>query len=227
MANAFGIELDTVKAYLGYSTGSPTDTSRDALLEIYLNSAISLLQRLTGRSLERALYRDTFDFHPQHTYLREAPVASVVSVSRGSTVYTDLTDYQVFAETGRLQFKGYTFQRSPRWNCYSGMGSDYLVVDYVGGYATLPANMLMALLAGVQAAEVYGKQFNTAGGIVKQLTVVDVGTTIYATKTNATTAAMQESMAQHLTDFVSDGGGLGDYLLHETERIGDAPGSPA
>lgn len=223
--NTFGIELDTVRAYLGLENGSPSNVQLDLLLQIWLESAITTVQDISGRSLERAIYRDTFGYRPQVAYLNELPVEALISVSQSETVFTQSTDFLFFPKSGRMQFLNRAFWRGgPYWGC----GYESLVVDYIGGYTTLPASLVMAVLVGIQAA--YRSHLNmlTAGGLVKSITVVDVGTTTFDNRLNTSSAVMQQAIDEHLSGFFDGPTAfvLGAPLLHETERIGDAPESP-
>lgn len=219
----FGLTLDLVKAFLGYSTGSPNDAGRDMILQLWLNAAIAYIQQATGRNLELATYRDTFSYRPKTLYLQEYPITNLISITHGTSVLAVDTDFQVFAATGRVEFKN---MWATPIRSYWMHGYDDLKIDYVGGYTALPDVMVMAALVGIQAAEQAHVQMTTYGGAVKQITVVDVGTTAFQTKQNATSAALQNAINDHLADFISNIPVMGTPLLHETERIGDAPGSP-
>lgn len=219
----FGISLDTVKGFLGYSTGSPTDTSRDVILQLWLDSAVGYLKLSTGRNLEKALYRDTFSYLPPHLYLQEFPVSGIQAVNIGNSALILDTDYQAFFSSGRVEFNNcrpYTIGHA--WSS----SFQRLSFDYVGGYDTLPPVMVMAVMVGIQAAERAQIQTATYGGVVKQITVVDVGSTAFSVRQNYSSAAMQQAMNEHLVDYIANTPGLGTPLLHECERIGDAPGSP-
>lgn len=220
--STFGLTLDTVKAFLGYDIGSPSNTSRDVILQLWLDSAVEIAKKLTGRNLEYGWYRDTFGYRREGMYLQEFPIASMISVTVGNSVLTPDTDYQVFLATGRIEFKHH-------WHCGREprhMGAHPLVIEYVGGYTVLPAIVQMAILAGIQAAEQAHVQATTYGGTVKQLTVVDVGTTAFLTRKDWTSAALSQTMNEQLTDFLSNIPVLGAHLLQESEYLGEAPGSP-
>lgn len=222
--STFGIDLETVRAFLGLPNGSPTDAATDLRLQLWLDGAIAIMQSLTGRNLERAIYRDTFGYRPSVAYINERPVETLLSVTQGGTEFTETVDFLFFPTSGRMQFKNVGFWRGSYW----GAGYDPLIVEYIGGYTTLPANLVMAALVGVQAAYRTHSNMLIAGGILKSVTVVDVGTTTFDNRLNQTSAAMQQAIDEHLaalfaspTSYV-----LGAPLLHETERIGDAPESP-
>lgn len=229
-----GFTLDDVKQYLGYPTGSPSDTSRDFMLQLWLNAAIDAIKSATARNLELAVYRDTLGYRPQHFYLKERPVREILSITYGDSVLTSEIDFDLFKETGRVQFRSGCgwFARYPAgWQ----FGSPRLVIDYYAGITVLPSIMQMAALVGIQAADSANRQLSMQGmggglGVIKQLTVVDVGTVSYATRTtNYTSAALQQAIREHLADYLT--AGVSDYqlgapLLHESEKIADMPGSP-
>lgn len=222
MAINSGLSLDIIKQYLRLPNGSPSDTSRDLVLQLWLDGAIGMARLLTGRNLERAVYRDTFGYCAPEMYLQEWPIGEVLSVTRGG-VELDPAEYQIFSASGRVQFKHrrYAYTRSGWYDDYNR-----LIIDYVGGYDTLPSFIQMAILSGIEAVNLTNMQLSTHGGIVKQQTVVDVGTISFATTT--TNATLQNAMANALADYLVDLGslGLGAPALHECERIADAPGSP-
>ena len=223
-----GISLDTIKAFLGYPGGSPSDTSRDVLLQLWLDASIDAIKTYTGRSLELAVYRDTFGYLPEHTYLREYPIIETLEVSIGGSVLNPDTDYKVFADSGRLQFP-----HRHRFfdNRGFGIGGSHnrLVIDYYGGYTVLPPVMQMAVLVGIQAADAANRQMAVQGGMVKQMTVIDVGAVTYLTRANYTSAALQQAINEHLAEYLGATGAIyaiGAPALNETERLADMPGSP-
>lgn len=225
MSNTFGISLDTVRSFLGLPNGSPTDIATDLRLQLWLEASIQIIENIIGRSLGRAIYRDTFGYRPKTLYLNVKPVSHLISVSYGGLIFNESTDYLFFPTTGRLEFTSLSYWHSRQ---FWGQSLDHLTVDYVGGYTTLPASFVLAALVAVQAAYRMHLAFLHPGGIVKSIDITDVGATTFETKFLTTSAAMQQALNEHLSDItdVSTTFVLGAPLLHETERIGDAPGSP-
>jgi hypothetical protein len=128
----------------------------------------------------------------------------------------------VFLDSGCVQF--YYSQRylyGTRW-LSPGTGS-FLTIQYVAGYKTLPGNMLMALYSGIHAADLAQKQAILYGGVAKAITVQDVGAVELHTFRDPTFAILKDVMAAQLGTQTNDSQSLGAPLLHESERLGDAP----
>lgn len=222
-----GFTLDDLKTYLGYPAGSPSDVSRDFMLQLWLNAGLTEIKKVTDRNIELGVYRDTFGYMPEHVYLREIPVVEVLSITIGDSVITPDVDCTVFKATGRIQFLNNFRVHRNHW-----IGNRCrLVVDYYAGAAVLSSEMQMALLAGIQAADAANRQMSVQSmgggiGVIKQLTVVDVGTVSYATRANYTSAVLQQTIAEHLADDDAGGFTLGAPLLRESEYLAAMPGSP-
>lgn len=215
-----GFELHDVKTFLGY-----TDTTKDAQLELLIDAALSTAKSVLGRSLEYGVYRDIWQYHGEKHYLREYPVDVVLEVLDGTTI-VDPTAYRLFGETGIVMFDG-----GSNWGP-SGSGwvrgtSNLFYITYVGGYQVFPGELKMALFNSVQAAENYRLQSHTYGGPLKRLSVYDVGVTDFAvTKDTTISAVMRSALEAALAPYLERAASLGTWLLHETEYVGVAPGSP-
>lgn len=215
---AFGITLADIKEFLGYDED---DETYDAAILVYMDAGLAMLRELTGRQLTRAWYRDTLAAMPDRLYLREYPVGSIISVQLGG-VDVATSDYQAFMNSGYIQFKNFYF---PRFSMQ--IPGRFMTVDYVGGYETLPGNYLLALYSGIQAAVTQRNQISNYGGAVKRISVYDVGVTDFAvSKSGTSNAVLRETMTEQLGALLASAVSLGAPLLHESELIGDVPGSP-
>jgi hypothetical protein len=208
----FSIELSTVKEMLGYDED---DETRDTVLTMLINGALQALKKLTGRNLEYGQYRDTFGYRTDRHYLMESPIVSVESVKLG-TADVASSEYTVFNNSGRIEFR----------NCRGGLHtldmSSYLTIEYTAGYQTLPADLLMAVFAAIQAADNHSKQQSSYGGQVRRITVADVGSTEFAVQSgSAATAVLKDTLLAQLGDLVDVAPALGAGLLHESELIED------
>ena len=207
----FGITVDDIKAYIGY-----TDSSRDLQLEMLLDAGFAVLKEITGRNLERAIYKDTFQFRESRHYVREFPIQEIEEILVGETP-VPATDYLLFEQQGYLHFK------NPRYFSYF---SSYMTVQYVGGYEFLPADMKLALFNSVQAADNIQKQNTQFGGTVKRLSVYDVGVTDLAVPKDGIQGVMRSSMMESLAGYLERHRSLGGWVLMESEYVGPYLGSP-
>jgi hypothetical protein len=209
----FEITLNDVKSFLGYTQTdtSPAayDTSRDAILTVLLNGALELLKTLLGRNLERGTYRDTLEYQPQRLYLHEWPVVSITSIEIGD-VAVDATSYITFLSRGYVFFKRAVERFSDE--------TLFLKVVYVAGYETLPDDLFLAVMTAIQAADNANQQIGTQGGIVKRISVYDVGVTDYAVPKDLNNV-MHETMQTLLAPYIERAQSLGAPLLHESELI--------
>lgn len=223
----FGINLDDVRGYLGYEVpGSPNSHPRDPIIQALINGGVATLQNLFGRNLERAIYRDTFEQLPAKFYLQESPVEQILAFSNGvsdelsGSPSPNMGSYTLFKPTGLIMYPNNRWTGYSRW--LRGQGG-LVTVTYVGGYATLPPDMYLALLSGIQAADSFQKQIGLYGGTIKRLTVYDVGVTELAVPREGTTTILQDTIASQLAPYLSAQNALTGWLLHECERVGDAP----
>lgn len=211
IALTFGIDLAAVKAFLGYDV---LDTSRDPILTALLDASVKELRVITGRNLYYGAYRDTFTFFAQKTYLREWPVSLLFAVKTDNTEVPSL-DFKMFGATGLLHFHQH------RLGSRFFDSGQYCYVDYVGGYATLPADMYLAVMSAVQAADNAQKQSLNYGGAVKKLTVYDVGVTDFGA-VSTSMSIIKDIMNAQLGQYTAVGFSMGTPNLHESEFLGDA-----
>lgn len=215
----FGIELNDLKEYLGYDiTSSPTDVSRDNQLTLLLNAAFEELKSLTNRNLEYGSYRDTYQYLPQRIYLREWPIESVTSIVQGARQFTT-DDYGLFLKSGFIHIK------NGPCNVHYLDPADYAVITYVGGYETLPENIKLALFNAIQAGDLVNKQSADSGGVVKRISVYDVGVTDFAVSKDSGTFTMRKSLADQLEGLTGWAPTMGTPFFHESEYLGTV-GSP-
>lgn len=210
----FGVTLDDLKQFLGYDVaGSPSPVdARDPALTLLLSSGFATLQKLTGRNLVYGRYRDTFNYYPDRAYLRESPAASIVSVQiAGAEV--SASEYQAFLKSGLVNF---TNRR-----CCTGNDTSLLTIEYIGGYQTLPDDMLLAVFASIQQVDTVQKQLVTSGGILKRVSVYDVGVTdYYIPPTGSTNSVMQSTMLPMLgLNAPNTAEELGGWRIHESELL--------
>jgi hypothetical protein len=209
----FEITLNDVKSFLGYeqTDTSPAayDTSRDAILTVLLNGALAILKKLLGRNLERGTYRDTLEYQPQRLYLHEWPIVSITSIERGG-VPIDPASYEAFLSKGYIFFKRTVDRFSDE--------TLFLKVVYIAGYETLPDDLFLAVMTAIQAADNANKQVGTQGGIIKRISVYDVGVTDYAIPKELN-SLMRETLESLLTPQIERAQSLGAPLLHESELI--------
>lgn len=215
-ASTFGLTLEDVKAFLGYAT---LDTKRDAVLTALLYATLGALRIYTGRRLDYGTYRDTLHTFPQKIYLRETPVTRLHSV-RDDIHELAHTDFKLFPETGLIDFKWQRpFYGGSRYGWADLNG--YAVIEYVAGHPTLPGDMLLAVMAAIQAADTAQKHSLLYGGPLKRLTVYDVGVQEFANPSSI--AVINDTLAAQLASYQADGGyAIGTPNLHESEYLGPA-----
>jgi hypothetical protein len=214
----FGITAADLRAFLGY-----TDGSRDALIDMFLNAGFKTMQELLGRKLERAVYKDTFQFKSPRHFVREYPIQEIEFVKVGETE-VPTTEYALFKEAGYIHFKTWYYQLTTTPMVVEP--SEYLTIQYVGGYEELPADMMLALYNAVQAADNFNKQSAQFGGPVKRLSVYDVGVTDLAVPRDGMLGAMRASLADGLKPYIEMHQSLGGWVVKESERISTYTGSP-
>lgn len=221
----FGITLEQVRAFLGYvPVGSPGNHPRDPILAVLLAGAIATLKSLTGRNLQYGLYRDTFQGLDQRTYLHEPPVDVIISIFNGGQL-VDGEQFKLFSAQGYLYFQnGWWLHGNGYWT--EGLHG-LCTVEYIGGYKTLPADMVLAVLNGIQSADNYQKQISNYGGTVKRISVYDVGVTDLAVPKEGSVNVMEDTMSSQLSSYTSESAGLAAYRLSESEYLGVYQGSPS
>ena len=215
----FNITLSDVKAYLGYAE---SDTSRDVSLQLLLDAGYSALRSLLQRNLEYGLYTDTFQYRTWKMYLTESPIDQLIAVRQGVNL-VDPSEYRVFKTSGMLVFSSWAnFRGVPNWVT----DSEYVTVEYVGGYVDLPGDIKLALFNAVQAADNIQKQNTQYGGQVKRLSVYDVGVTDLAVPRDGSITTIESSLRSSLSTYLEQLGGLAGWMVHESEFAGPGSGSP-
>lgn len=207
-----GLELADVKEYLGYAED---DTSRDAQLQVILDAAFANVKSLLGRNLERGIYMDIFQAQAQKVYVRESPVEEFTTVAIGSSLI-DPGEYMEFKPNGLLFFKNFTNY----WRHIDLPEASLLQVTYVGGYTTLPADIRLAMLTAIQTVDTAQKQLSTSGGVVKRVSVYDVGVTDYMTPLAGTDTSLRNNLASGLGHYMSSDAMLAGWMLKESLYIG-------
>lgn len=209
-----GLDLDTVKAYLGYAAD---DHTRDVQIQIFIDAALAALRAFTGRRFEYGQYRDTLRNRPDKMYTREWPLVSVEEVKVGDTVI-DPTEYLVFKEDGQI------YSKLGDWGHYcSRLWLDdpaFFTVLYTANSAALPGDIYLAVLNAIQGADTASKQLTTYGGLIKRVSVYDVGITDLAVPREGSVSAMRDVLEAQLSNYVDQVGAIGTWRLHESEFIG-------
>lgn len=116
--------LQDFKEYLNV-----TSTTNDEELRRFLLSASDLAERVTGRTLRRTAYTETYDGGRRALLLRHAPVLSVASVSVGGSSTTDYT-----LDPDGILYAGSTSSTSTTW----AWGTQNVVVTYTAGEQVPP-----------------------------------------------------------------------------------------
>ena len=157
-------ELATAKTMLNIP---PADTTRDAVITMALNAALALVERYCDRKFFLAtegaeLLRVRGDRAQVHRY----PIVQVLGMSYNG-------DYDVANDAGIIVFRRLVQE-------------DRITIDYVGGYAVLPADLEAALWAlfNVYWGEIGGGTGGATGlaaGSVESVTLQGVGTVRFAT----------------------------------------------
>lgn len=209
---AFNIALDDVKRFLGYTL---SDTTRDFNLQLLIDAAAQALKRILNREMEAAYYRDTLGSMVQRVYVREFPIINVQEIRIGNSVIPE-SDYKVFKREGYIYFKN--VQSNVPRILTAGSGG-FLEIDYSGGVLELPADLKVAVFNAIQAGDSLNRQLGSSNGIVKKITVYDVGATEYATPSDAVAGSLQSALTETLVS--NYGGSLGGWFLHESEFIRD------
>lgn len=149
------VDIATVKTLLGITT-----TAEDAYLTLLISQVSALAANFCNRVFPVETVEDTF-WPQRRGYWQEPrrlappliltryPVVTVNSVTEGvggvqPSVLTADVDYKLNAINGellRLDFLGYPLP----WN------ADAIVVNYSGGYATIPPDLVMAIVSWIKA----------------------------------------------------------------------------
>ncbi len=141
------VTLDQAKVALGID---PADTSKDALVQRYIDQISAAIDRYCGRTFARQTYRDQNRYacnwlNPGDPLLtRQWPIplddggVPVLTVTEGGTV-VDPAQWEVDTETGSLYRLDASAMMYP-WT------SNLIVLDYDAGYDVIPADVQGAAL---------------------------------------------------------------------------------
>lgn len=138
-------DLETARVRIGLAAD---DTSQDVILTSAMTAALSFAEKYCDRKFMRQLESEQFvHFGQCKVQLIRYPVESVGLVDADGKAYLD---WHIDMPDGRITFDG-------RINAH------VLTVDYMGGYAVLPADLEMALWRLFDAA--YSNISSTGGSV--------------------------------------------------------------
>lgn len=144
------ITLEELKGYLGIDAG---DTSKDLLLEMYINGISDYIQGV-GQSILATDYTEKYKgTGTQNLILKHKPINSVTLVKNKDS---EVTDYEILSPIGILY-------RDYGWVAYGdngGLMHDRLVnsyktieVEYNAGYNSTPSDLLMVIVDVIKKLE--------------------------------------------------------------------------
>lgn len=167
-------DLTTAKARLGIA-----DASKDAKIQGALDAALAIAETYCGRRFMHATETAVFT-HPKGSVLQLSrfPIDGITSVQDGSGVNVSVKYHTVFT-TGQLIFDG-------------NVGHHQVLVSYSGGYATLPADLELALWAlfnETYSASDTSAGTSSVGGTISSVSVPDVGTIKFDTGSSSSSGA--------------------------------------
>lgn len=209
---AFTVDLALLKQFLNIAD---SDTSEDVLLQIYVSAAIKELKSITGRYLERAIYLDTiYTRVTEGLFLRETPVDPTVEITLENPptggFSTSLGPYDLIPDTGYVRLNLRPFNRL---SFLFSFGQPMAFV-YVGGYTDLPDILSLSVMYGVQSARSSAKQSNDYGGLVKRLSVYDVGVVDLAVSAGGGTNALRDAIRSQLDGTEFDSASISGVQQH-------------
>lgn len=146
-------DLETARVRIGLAAD---DTSQDVIITSAMTAALSFAEKYCDRKFMRRLESEEFiHFNQCKVQLIRYPVESIGLVDADEAA---LTGWHIDKTDGRLVFDG-------RVNAH------ILTVDYMGGYAELPADLEMALwrLFDIAWSEIKGGSAATGTGQVKAI----------------------------------------------------------
>lgn len=237
--------IDELVAALRVEIGlAPDDETQDAWLNARVASVLAAMRNYTRRWLWPASqFRDAF-MHPQcYPYahmgyahrgdaavLAEIPVQEILAVVKDGAP-DDATKYETLS-TGRLFVNDGT-------NLFPVVISfAQLLVDYIGGYVDLPADLYEVITATVKKAwstTEAGASNDALGGNIEKLTVFDVGSVELANtggfyESNVKTAdggPILGPWAAQLDSYRDHGRGIGLPTGRDSAYVGAAPAAKA
>jgi uncharacterized phiE125 gp8 family phage protein len=154
--------LTELKAHLGI-----TDAAQDTFLENLTNRAYKILETYLGRVIKSATYTEYMDGDGTgELILNQFPIISVTSIHDDldrdftSTFLIAATDYVIYKERGVIKL----FRNEGAFQ----KGLQNLKVIYVAGYATVPGDLVDALIQMVEfmynRSRTGGMQSQSLGG---------------------------------------------------------------
>lgn len=147
-----------ILTYAQFIAVYPSTGASQSLIEALIAVAQAELERFCGRQFETGTYTQVDSGKDQNGItLNNIPITSVTSVSLiaddGTASVIDSTAYRTDLETGRVQFidgrvgrflyDDYGVRRQPQWGFANSLPDRFRNVStvYVGGYATIPADI--------------------------------------------------------------------------------------
>ena len=152
----------------------PADTTKDAILQVALDTALALAQVYCNRWFMYASEVATFHYpYSQSLQLNRYPLEQVVSITPVGQVAIGTDQYQVILGAGQIKSLGW-------------LSAKQIDVTYAGGYKVLPADLELALW--MMFDEIWSGMPGGGGGgsavpsgqVIQSITIPDVGTVRYA-----------------------------------------------
>lgn len=160
------VSLTDMKALLGIDPGNTDD---DAYLTNELTSMSAIVEKYCAREFTQATYTDVLDYHDGVTVVTNSyPIDSLVSVTLdGVSLDLSSTPVKILRESGTLSLK-------------TGAFCDYDAVDivYVGGYATIPAD-IQRVVSDLVHSRYANKFINDPTRRIRSESIPDVANYIY------------------------------------------------
>lgn len=161
------VTLDDVKDWIGIPSNQ---NSRDTVLQRYIDSATVWATYVSDAILPTTYTNEVHSGGGESIVLYNTPIMSVTSIIE----YVGITGYTLTAsEAGTNQTYGYSIDNaeagiiSRRWNGFVGPfieGRNNIVVTYRAGFATIPADIQVAVLTDIQVLYNMSAQGGRSGG---------------------------------------------------------------
>jgi len=147
------------------------DTSKDALITSTLATSLAVAELYCNRKFSYAAERATFTHpHGEALQLSRFPIEQVVSVNGDNNQAMATGKYHVINNTGQIILDGSAYGHR-------------IIVDYAGGYKTLPDDLILALWgifdAVYAASSNVGNATPAGSAAIQSITIPDVGTVRY------------------------------------------------
>lgn len=122
--------LETLKLYLWI-----TWDDKDDLLELFINSSISIIETYIGRKIEADDFVETFNWTKQpYLLVRNYPIIEINEIKEWDRVLSS-DEYIIEADKGKINF-----------NFLTQRGFQNYEVDYRGWFETIPWDLQMAII---------------------------------------------------------------------------------